>query len=460
MNAPPPLAESISLQQALLSGSRSQIESLLFDAISDVDSRLHPWVELMAPATAAVLVDMRGTGGGLTAALATRVLKLSTFMRFAKRAIDSSPDGDTLRHAILSIPSIRAEHIDQLAPLATTSEEAWSVFVGPILEELDKRVVIKRAGIRARRLEKATAAGEKNASPLTTTPIEPAPDAVIAVTAPREPETAPPPLKTASRPGSHRGSGLWTPATLLLAGVLAMLIFGTAGSAITLAVVQEREAGYTGVARAADTTLPTPIRNAELLIPRASTDSATTTDSPFALLTIEILHEVATLRRVETPAATTTAPAPDQDAQSIGDERVDADDKAAQDTVTPPTEEDLPPRHPPQDAGSVMGSIMSSAIDGDPAAQRKVGAHYFLGLELPRDRVLAAAWLDLASRQDASATRMRDKVSRLLPPDQRKEAARIANEWQPGDHLHRLDHSAADALAPESGARRAAQPDF
>ncbi|MEF9996539.1 MAG: hypothetical protein RR784_08175, partial [Burkholderiaceae bacterium] len=419
MNAPPPLAESISLQQALLSGSRPQIESLLFDAISDVDSRLHPWVELMAPATAAVLVDMRGTGGGLTAALATRVLKLSTFMRFAKRAIDSSPDGDTLRHAILSIPSIRAEHIDQLAPLATTSEEAWSVFVGPILEELDKRVVIKRAGIRARRLEKATAASEKNASPLTATPIEPAPDTVIAVTAPREPETAPP-LKAASRPGSHRGSGPWPPATRLLAGVLAMLIFGTAGSAITLAVVQKREAGYTGAARAADTTLPTPIRHAERLIPRASTDPATTMDSPFALLTTEILHEVATLRRVETPAATATAPAPDQDAQSMGDERVDADDKAAQDTVTPPTEEDLPPRHPPQGAGSIMGS----AIDGDPAAQRKVAAHYFLGLELQRDRVLAAAWLDLASRQDASATRIRDKVSRLLPLDQRKEAAR------------------------------------
>lgn len=88
-----------------------------------------------------------------------------------------------------------------------------------------------------------------------------------------------------------------------------------------------------------------------------------------------------------------------------------------------------------QDADEAVKWYRRAAEKGHPVAQFTLGTMYGGGKNLPRDFVLAYMWLNLAipglfpgPDRDMSI-RLRDKLSRLMTPDEIAEAQGLAREW-------------------------------
>jgi uncharacterized protein len=73
-----------------------------------------------------------------------------------------------------------------------------------------------------------------------------------------------------------------------------------------------------------------------------------------------------------------------------------------------------------------------AANQGEPMAQFNLGSMYRLGWGVPQDYVSAHAWYSLAAAQGVEqAVENRDKLAKLMTPDQITEAQRLASEWVP-----------------------------
>ena len=72
------------------------------------------------------------------------------------------------------------------------------------------------------------------------------------------------------------------------------------------------------------------------------------------------------------------------------------------------------------------------AEQGDVGAQFHLGFMYRLGQGVPKDYVLANMWLNLAAAQgDKDSAELRDRIAKLMSPEQIAEAQRLAREWKP-----------------------------
>jgi hypothetical protein len=72
-----------------------------------------------------------------------------------------------------------------------------------------------------------------------------------------------------------------------------------------------------------------------------------------------------------------------------------------------------------------------AAEQGNPAAQNDLGNMYAAGEVLPRDYVRAHMWLSLAVAHGyAAAAEARDRIARLMTPEQVAEAEQRASDWR------------------------------
>jgi len=85
-----------------------------------------------------------------------------------------------------------------------------------------------------------------------------------------------------------------------------------------------------------------------------------------------------------------------------------------------------------RDYATALRIIRPLAERGDANAQYNLGVFYDNGLGVPRDRIRAYMWLDLAAMQGReSAATFRDLVARVMTPGQIAEAQKLAREWTP-----------------------------
>jgi peptidoglycan hydrolase-like protein with peptidoglycan-binding domain len=82
---------------------------------------------------------------------------------------------------------------------------------------------------------------------------------------------------------------------------------------------------------------------------------------------------------------------------------------------------------------SALVELEPLAEQGDGRAQRLVGLIYRDGLGVPRDLVLAYAWLHVAAGNgEPQAASARDEMSWRLSPSEIDEGMRLARDWRPG----------------------------
>ena len=88
----------------------------------------------------------------------------------------------------------------------------------------------------------------------------------------------------------------------------------------------------------------------------------------------------------------------------------------------------------PQDFTDAAQWFRKAAERGDVVAQEKLGFAYLLGEGVPQDYLEAHKWLNLAAarasgdNQKASAD-FRDRIAKMITPDQLAEAQKRAREW-------------------------------
>lgn len=477
---PPPIADSMSFPQALAGGDREQIESVLFDITSDIKLSQHPWVEDMVPALATVFLAVREGPSGLPPALAESLMRLPNFIRTARRLMYAGPEGAAVRSALLQVPALKSEHIEVMAPLPVTAEAAWAIFAAPVLEELDRRVVFKRAGIRAKRAAREAgeapvwkrsrpgddeawvdgrASGESGQAPNLASPEAPAVSAALGAEAaqsgpsieagaeahsfappsPPSSEATQPPAAQSEAAPIQREPRSWpvSPWILMALGGAAMSGCTAAGALAAWAWLSVPETAAPPLAPHAQQ-----IRNAApLALAEPPSDSSSPAqlsggqDAPGARgpNPREASESAETLREVQRAAQATPS--------------AEAEQGQGAETAS---DEPLPPARFSR-RRSAPALPLEAASAGEPAAQRKLGAHYFLGLDRVRDPVLALAWFELAARRDPESARLRDKIARLLGPEASQEARRIADTWREGQLLER-DSIADQPLKPETTA--------
>ena len=87
----------------------------------------------------------------------------------------------------------------------------------------------------------------------------------------------------------------------------------------------------------------------------------------------------------------------------------------------------------PQDYNEAVKWLRKSAEQGFSLAQNTMGSFYESGLGVPVDYVLAYKWYNLASVSpyDWGGGRSRDKLARMMTPEQIAEAQRLSREWKP-----------------------------
>jgi len=351
-----------------------------------------------------------------------------------------------------------------MAPLPVTAEAAWAIFAAPMREELDRRVVFKRAGIRAKRAAreagetpvwkrsrsvdeaawiddavKGEGAGAAELAPRPAqVPAAAAPPAQAnesgAAADPRADRTLESTFSSAaagqaeSLPSSpaRRETRPWpvSPWVLLALGGLAMAGCTAAGALAAWA--------WLSVPQAQVLALPAQqIRNAA---PLAAAQAASVREPSRAAPASEIEvvegeHDPAPQEEID-PAETL---------------------QEVQHAAELSRAEPLPPARFSRPRLS-QALPLEAASAGEPAAQRKLGAHYFLGLDRVRDPVLALAWFELAARRDPESARLRDKIARLLGPEAVHQARRMADAWREGELL---EHE--PATPAEHGQERTAQ---
>lgn len=108
--------------------------------------------------------------------------------------------------------------------------------------------------------------------------------------------------------------------------------------------------------------------------------------------------------------------------------------------ATAQTFEDAVATYERGDYAAAFAGFRSLADRGDASAQSNLGLMYAYGKGVPKDHVRAHMWFNLAAARmpaaetdrRAKATRNRDRVARLLSPEARARAQRLAREWKPG----------------------------
>ncbi len=84
------------------------------------------------------------------------------------------------------------------------------------------------------------------------------------------------------------------------------------------------------------------------------------------------------------------------------------------------------------DYATALREFLPDAEQGDIGAQFYLGLTYRLGQGVPKDYVLANMWLNLAAAQgDRDSAELRDRIAKLMTPEQTAEAERLAREWKP-----------------------------
>ncbi len=83
-----------------------------------------------------------------------------------------------------------------------------------------------------------------------------------------------------------------------------------------------------------------------------------------------------------------------------------------------------------QDCQEAVRWYRLAAEQGHAAGQFSLGAMYTAGQGVPKDYVLAHMWINLAAGKGMKeAVQGRDVRRKLMTPDQRAEAQRLAREW-------------------------------
>ena len=84
----------------------------------------------------------------------------------------------------------------------------------------------------------------------------------------------------------------------------------------------------------------------------------------------------------------------------------------------------------PQDYKKAIEWYLQAAQQGYVLAQLKLARMYFFGKGVSQDNVMAYAWLYLAAAQgDEIGRKNRDRVAKLMAPEQIVVAQRLAQEW-------------------------------
>ena len=86
----------------------------------------------------------------------------------------------------------------------------------------------------------------------------------------------------------------------------------------------------------------------------------------------------------------------------------------------------------PQDNAEAAKWISRAAEPGDAEGQKFLGMLYAMGHGVPKDYVIAYMWLNLAAAQgDKHAAEDRDRIAKLMTPEQIGEGQKLAREWKP-----------------------------
>lgn len=109
----------------------------------------------------------------------------------------------------------------------------------------------------------------------------------------------------------------------------------------------------------------------------------------------------------------------------------------------------------PHDAAKSIELYMKAASQGDSSAQGWIAGKYLVGLDLPKDLVLACAWRILSASSSGLGDHYRSSGlfgCSELSPTERAEAERLSSRWKPGQVLQREGESALGAGATMPGA--------
>lgn len=85
-----------------------------------------------------------------------------------------------------------------------------------------------------------------------------------------------------------------------------------------------------------------------------------------------------------------------------------------------------------KDYGAALAWFQKSARQGDPDGQRYLGLMYNLGNAVPKNRVIAYAWYNLAAAENPNWAGDRDPLEKEMTPEEVRRGQALSSAWKLG----------------------------